>query len=131
MRIARRTVVLTAAVALVFGAGPTVGDVGACGTTATDLDESVFASEKKGLDCRRCHDCAISTSRCMSACDPRQPSDFFLPTTCHPLAHDGDVCLHALESASCSDYAGYEDDLAPTTPSECDFCLLVPDGGTE
>jgi hypothetical protein len=39
------------------------------------------------------------------------------------------VCIDALEAASCSDYASFVSDVAPTEPSECDFCRDIPDGG--
>jgi hypothetical protein len=50
---------------------------------------------------------------------------------CFPLVHDGEVCLNALRAASCNDYANYVDDLAPTVPTECNFCPLAgkPGGG--
>jgi hypothetical protein len=118
----RRQLGLTALVALVLGAGPTVGDVGSCGRTATDLDQAAFAAQRKALDCQRCEECALSTDRCKRACDRAQPSDVVIPKLCHPLAHDGEVCVHALEAASCSDYALYVDDVAPAAPPECDFC---------
>ena len=115
-----------AVLALVFGAAPTVGDIGACGRTAMDLDEPSFAADRKTLDCERCTECGLATQRCTRACDPTLPSDIVIPATCHPVQHDGEVCLHALSAASCSDYASYVSDVAPATPSECDFCRLVP-----
>jgi hypothetical protein len=127
--VGRRQVVIVALCAVVFGAGPTVGDVGACGRTATDLDEASFARARKQVDCRRCTECGLRTQTCARACDASQPSDVFIPSTCHPLQHDGEVCLHALDAASCGDYARYVDDAAPAAPTECQFCLLVPEGG--
>jgi hypothetical protein len=129
--IRRRELGLVALFALAFGAGPTVGDVGACGKTATALDEGAFAAERKALDCRRCQECGLTTNTCRQACDPAAPSDVVFPPTCYPLAHDGEVCLRALEAASCDSYARYVDDVAPTEPSECQFCRLVLEGGTE
>ena len=120
--IPRRTLALTAVVFAVWGSGPTVGDVGGCGRAATDLDEGAFAHARKVLDCQRCSDCGLSTARCTRACDPKAPSDVAFPATCHPLLHDGEVCVRALQAASCGDYATYVDDLAPAVPSECDFC---------
>ena len=129
MTIRRRELAFAAVLALVFGAAPTVGDIGACGATAVALDESAFAAQRKALDCRRCTECGLSTQACASACDPKAPSSVGFPNTCFPLQHDGDVCLHALEYASCDDYASYVSDEDPTVPSECDFCHVVPEGG--
>ena len=120
--ISARCLLLTALVFLVFGTGPSVGDVGACGKTATDLDEAAFRHGRKVVDCRRCQDCGLTTARCTRACDPNDRSDVAFPPTCRPLYHDGEVCLRALLAASCSDYAGYVDDGAPEVPSECAFC---------
>ena len=125
----RRHIGVTAVVALVLGAGPTVGDVGSCGRTATDLDDSAFAAARKQLDCQRCSECGLATQHCKRACNPFAPSDVYIPPTCHPLVHDGEVCLHALQAASCSDYATFVDDVAPSAPTECQFCLFVSDGG--
>jgi hypothetical protein len=38
------------------------------------------------------------------------------------LVHDGEVCLRALEVAACDDYALFMDDVAPSLPTECNFC---------
>jgi len=118
----RRTLVLTALLFLVFGTGPTVGDVGGCGKTATELDEGAFRRARKIVDCRRCGACGLSTPRCARACDEKDPGDVAFPSTCRPLYHDGEVCLNALVAARCSDYARYVDDAAPEVPSECAFC---------
>jgi hypothetical protein len=120
---------LAAVVALIFGAAPTVGDVGSCGQTATALDARTFLAEKKALDCQRCQDCALTTQACTTACDPNAVSTTQFPSTCFPLQHDGDVCLRALQVASCDDYTSFMSDVSPTVPSECDFCHLVPEGG--
>ena len=125
----RRELALAAVLAVVFGAAPTVGDVGSCGQKATPLDEAVFAAERKQLDCRRCTQCDLTTVTCTNACDPSKPSDVAWPPTCFPLDHDGVVCLDALEAASCGDYASFVSDVAPTVPTECQFCLDVPEGG--
>jgi hypothetical protein len=127
--IRRRELALAAMLALLFGAAPTVGDVGSCGRKATPLDEAVFVAERKELDCQKCTKCGLTTETCLNACDPRKPSDVAWPDTCFPLAHDGVVCLDALEAAGCGDYASFVSDVAPTTPSECQFCLDVPEGG--
>jgi hypothetical protein len=65
--------------------------------------------------------------RCMQACDSAATPDAIVPSTCHPLLHDGEVCIRALDAASCSDYAGYVSDVAPTAPTECEFCRDVGD----
>lgn len=113
-----------AVVSIAFVAAPTVGDVGGCGKTATDLDFALFAHARKSVDCNRCRECGISTERCTRSCDPAKPSDVAFPPTCHPVLHDGEVCIRALKAASCSDYASYVDDSSPSVPSECDFCHL-------
>jgi hypothetical protein len=128
-RIGRGELAFAAVLAIVFGAAPTVGDVGACGQTAAALDEQAFAAERKALDCQRCTGCGLTTQACASACDPKAPSSVAFPATCFPLQHDGDVCLRALEAASCQDYVSFVSDDAPTVPSECDFCHVVPEAG--
>lgn len=125
----RRDVLVVVFFAVVFGAGPTVGDVGSCGDQATPLDEATFAAQRKAMDCSRCQQCGLLTQTCASACDPTKPSDVSWPSTCYPLQHDGIVCLDALQSASCSSYASFVDDVAPTVPSECDFCHVLPEAG--
>ena len=118
----RLHVLLAAALALVFGAGPTVGDVGGCGATVEPLDVSRFARARKTVDCDRCKECGLSSQRCRDACDPKVPSDVAFPARCFPLYHDGEVCLRALLAASCGDYALYVDDRSRYVPSECEFC---------
>ena len=125
----RRELAFAAVLALLFGAAPTVGDVGACGRKATLLDESTFAARRKALDCQRCTACGLDTQTCANACDATKPSDVGWPKTCLPLDHDGVVCIDALEAASCNDYASFVSDLAPTVPSECDFCQDIPEAG--
>ena len=127
--ILRRELAFAAVLALLFGAAPTVGDVGACGQQATPLDEAVFAAQRKVLDCQKCTECGLTTQKCVDACNPSKPSDVAWPDTCFPLDHDGVVCIDALEAASCKDYASFVSDVAPTTPTECQFCLDVPEGG--
>ena len=111
---------------------PTVGDAGACGRTASELDRDTYASGRKSLDCRRCGECGITNDRCTRACDPSALPDVELPATCQPLYFDGVVCLRALEAASCDAFATYVDDVGPAIPSECDFCKVpiptVPTG---
>jgi hypothetical protein len=122
----RRDIVLIAVVAAVFIAAPTVGDVGGCGKQATDLDEPAFARARKDIDCKRCQACGLATHTCQSACDPQAAGDVAFPVTCRPLLHDGEVCVRALEAASCGDYATFVDDTAPSVPRECDFCHVPP-----
>lgn len=105
---------------------PTAGDVGGCGAEITALDPEDFALARKEQDCARCRECALATPRCARACDPAKPPETQVPTTCHPVRHDGEVCLRALQAASCEAYASYVDESAPATPSECEFCKLVP-----
>jgi hypothetical protein len=125
----RAELAVAAVLALVFGAAPTVGDVGACGQTATALDEAAFLAQKKALDCQRCQGCGLTTQACATACDPNAASATAFPATCYPLQHDGDVCLRALQAATCDDYTSFMSDVAPTVPSECDVCRVVPEGG--
>lgn len=125
----RSELAFAAVLALLFGAAPTVGDVGSCGQPATALDEATFAAERKALDCQKCTQCGLATQTCVAACDPTQPSDVAWPSTCFPLEHDGVVCIDALEAASCSAYASFVSDVAPTVPTECDFCRDLPEGG--
>ncbi len=123
---------LLGVVAIVFLTAPTVGDVGSCGRTATDLNISAYENARKILDCQRCTDCGLTTKRCKDACNPAVPPEIDVPSTCHPLFHDGEVCVRALEAASCDDYASYVDDVSPSIPGECDFCHVGGDtlGGT-
>ncbi len=105
---------------------PTVGDTGACGRTATELDRDRYASARKLQDCEKCRECGVENERCARACDPKVLPEIVLPATCRPLYHDGVVCLRALEAASCDRFAAYVDDDAPETPSECAFCRVAP-----
>jgi hypothetical protein len=127
--VGRKELAVAAALALVFGAAPTVGDIGSCGQAAAPLNEAVFAAQRKALDCQRCAQCALATQVCARACDPNAAGEVAFPATCFPLQHDGDVCLRALEAASCQDYGAFVSDVAPTVPSECDFCHVIPEGG--
>ena len=106
---------------------PTAGDIGGCGKEATDLDAEDYAQARKSEDCDRCRECGLHTERCQRACDPAKAPDIFLPATCKPVRHDGEVCLRALDTVSCEKYATYVDDNAPATPSECDFCRIKPE----
>lgn len=127
----RREVLALAACAFALLTAPTVGDVGGCGKTPTALDPDVYARARKSVDCQRCTECGLATQRCARACDANWPPDIAIPSTCHPLYHDGEVCIRALKAASCSDYASFVDDAAPSAPTECEFCRLFDDGGSE
>lgn len=121
--------ITTAVVILgLFSMAPTAGDVGGCGTEATALDPLAFARARKDADCERCQECGIESGRCERACDPGTPAETSIPRTCAPLQHDGQVCLRALRAASCDAYRAYVDERAPTTPSECAFCKVIPGG---
>lgn len=115
-----------AAVLAVLCTAPTAGDIGGCGTEVVALDVEQFAYARKNVDCRRCRECGISTPRCARACDPTKPPETSVPKTCQPIQHDGEVCLRALDAASCESYARYVDEIAPATPTECAFCKVVP-----
>jgi hypothetical protein len=140
-----RELARVALVALVFAAAPTAGDIGSCGQTVEDLDATKFFVKKAEIDCARCTECDVSSFACGRACSPTKTCDgdagadaggeggadagacgVELPTAflpgCYPLVHDGEVCLHALEAASCSDYAAYMADQGATAPTECNFC---------
>jgi hypothetical protein len=105
---------------------PTVGDTGGCGRTATELARDSYASARKRQDCEGCGRCGITTPRCERACDAAQLPEIVLPVTCRPLLHDGEVCLRALGAAPCDVFATYVDDVAPATPTECEFCVVPP-----
>jgi hypothetical protein len=123
----RLGLVLTALACL----APTPGDIGGCGATARNLDAPRFFQAKRELDCQRCERCGVLTDTCAFTCradghgdelgDARAPE---FPEHCYPLVHDGQVCLRALQAASCEDYARYMSDTAPQVPSECNFCPL-------
>ncbi|MCC6558356.1 MAG: hypothetical protein IT372_35910 [Polyangiaceae bacterium] len=110
-----------AAVLVAFVAAPVVGDIGSCGQEAAELDAYKFFYVKGAIDCERCGECGLSTRACTDACAP-QPKVTAFDEGCYPLVHDGEVCLHALQRASCDEYASYMSDEAPTTPTECNFC---------
>jgi len=118
----RRRHGLAVVVFVVLGMAPTVGDIGSCGQAPDDLDAPTFFDLKARTDCVRCEECGLSGKRCHSACDDPPQTAFF--AGCHPVVHDGEVCLRVLLHASCDDYASYVNDTAPTSPSECQFCPL-------
>ena len=122
MKPGRGVQALTIFTAVIFGMGPTVGDIGSCGQDVEPLDPVSFFALKAGIDCLRCRECSLSAKPCDVACTAT-PAKSFLPG-CRPVVHDGEVCLHALLHASCDDYASYTDESRPTAPSECQFCPL-------
>jgi hypothetical protein len=101
---------------------PTPGDVGGCGQPARDLDPEAFFQEKRRIDCSHCTECGIRTESCDVACSEEPPPIEGFPAGCYPLVHDGEVCLRALDDASCDEYRPYVADEAPQVPSECNFC---------
>jgi len=112
---------------LVFATAPTVGNVGSCGQDPVDLDPEKFFTAKEGVDCRQCTECGIDTAPCERACDGElEPSRF--PPGCYPLVHDGEVCLDALNAASCGDYEEFMAEIGSTITSECNFCPPRDDG---
>ena len=113
---------LTIAFFVVFGMGPTVGDIGSCGQDVDALDPALFFALKARIDCLRCRECTLVGKKLRRGV-LGGPATSFLPG-CQPLVHDGEVCLHALIHASCDDYASYTDETRPTAPSECQFCPL-------
>ena len=119
-RIEKGEIARVAFVAVFFLAAPTAGDIGGCGQTASDLDAAKFFDAKQTVDCQRCNDCGLASEACLTACGPTLPLAF--PYGCYPLVHDGEVCLDALEAASCADYQSYMADDGATIPTECDFC---------
>ena len=102
-------------------AAPTPGDIGGCGQHPDTLDGPTFFLKKRELDCQRCADCDYHTDFCGDACSIPENLPSF-PEGCVPLVHDGEVCLNAIESASCSEYEDYSKDQGRLLPSECQFC---------
>lgn len=108
-------------VLLAFCAAPVPGDVGGCNQGAAELDAGAFFSSKQSIDCARCTECGLRNRTCEQAC-AAGPVPLEFTEGCVALVHDGEVCLHALEAASCSDFAEFVRDQSPSTPTECDFC---------
>ena len=113
--------VLAAIALAVLCAAPTPGDVGGCGQNPQTLDPGAFFAEKAAIDCSQCNECAYTSDFCLRACSG-EPSQSAFPAGCSPLVHDGEVCLNALEAASCGDYETYARDTDREAPSECLFC---------
>lgn len=120
----RAALTFAAATLALFCLAPTPGDIGGCGQPAEDLDPAAFFDTKKFVDCQACQRCGLSTQACAVACDEKRPAESAFPVGCAPLAHDGEVCLRALDASSCDDYAGYVSDTLPKSPSECQFCPI-------
>jgi hypothetical protein len=59
---------------------------------------------------------------CMAPTPGDVPVQTAFPDRCVPLVHDGEVCLRALQYASCDDYRAYVSDVSPSVPTECNFC---------
>ncbi len=118
----RNAKVLLAIILVVLCLAPTPGDIGGCGQAPDILDARAFFTNKKRIDCSRCKECGLISHTCDDACDDNAAVKSSFPTDCVPLVHDGEVCLHALEYASCGDYEGYVADSSPASPSECNFC---------
>ncbi len=112
-------------VVLAFCTAPTPGDVGGCGQEPQELDPETFFWSLQDSQCRQCQDCGLATATCARACGATLVQSTF-PKDCVPLVHDGEVCLRALQQASCSAFRDYVDDREPTVPTECNFC---PAGG--
>jgi len=103
------------------------GDIGGCGQDAEELDPVGFFVNKRRIDCEQCRRCSLTTNFCRVACDDERPVPTEFPEGCVPLVHDGEVCLNALDAATCRSYAGFVSDADPQVPTECDFCPL-PEG---
>jgi len=110
------------ALVLLGGLGAVPGDVGGCGQAAQELDPSVFFERVRAVECEQCTRCAIQTLACRAVCVGDEPVPTEFEPGCVPLVHDGEVCLRALEAASCRAFRDYVDEGAPRMPSECDFC---------
>ncbi|MET0794657.1 MAG: hypothetical protein ABW061_24260 [Polyangiaceae bacterium] len=117
----RARIALTGVV-LLFCMAPTPGDVGGCGQKPAELDPGVFFASKANVDCQRCGECGLTSQACIQACDLSLPLPTAFPERCVPLVHDGEVCLRALQYASCDDYGAYMSDARPSVPTECNFC---------
>jgi len=116
-------------------AAPTVGDVGSCNERADPLGAPEFFGARVDLECGKCRSCGIDSRQCTLVCEQSKNGTYprAFPQGCHPVIHDGEVCLHALDAQSCGDFADVVSD-APIVPTECDFCPPVPplpaDGGS-
>jgi hypothetical protein len=107
-------------------AAPTPGDIGGCGQKAESLDPVLFYGTLKYTDCKQCTKCGFTTTFCQEQCDEKKKAPGAFPVGCLPLAHDGEVCLRKLQSASCDEYQTWVSDQQRTSPSECQFCPVQP-----
>ncbi len=120
LRIEPRVLAIGLAVLGGFAAVP--GDIGGCGQGADELDPVVFFQRVRAIQCEQCTRCAVQSLPCREACAAAEPPPTAFEAGCVPLVHDGEVCLRALEAASCRAFRTYVDERAPRQPSECDFC---------
>ncbi|XXX82278.1 hypothetical protein WMF30_26315 [Sorangium sp. So ce134] len=111
-----------AALLLLVGVAPVVGDIGSCGQAPEELDPYKFFALKAQIDCDQCEDCGLSTRACAAACSFEAAPE--LPPGCYPLVHDGEACLHKLKFASCGEYRDHMADEGASIPTECNFCPL-------
>ena len=111
-----------ACLALLFCTAPTPGDIGGCGQKPAELDSGIFFASKARIDCQRCKECRLRGKVCNDACQFPERSPQTFADRCVPLVHDGEVCLRALQYATCGDYASFMSDSSPTVPTECNFC---------
>ncbi len=125
-----RKLAAVSVIALVFGIGATVGDIGSCGKDPVDLDAATLAFARKSVDCQMCTQCNLTTQRCVQACADAAPTETF-PPNCAPLYQDGLVCVRALLASSCDDYALYMSDTESLVPTECQFCRGPIEGGEQ
>ncbi len=110
------------ALLLLVGIAPVVGDIGSCGQAPEELDPYKFFALKAQIDCAQCEDCGLHTRACAAACGFEAAPE--LPAGCYPLVHDGEVCLHKLNMASCDEYRDHMADEGASIPTECNFCPL-------
>ncbi|KYF93972.1 hypothetical protein BE17_22185 [Sorangium cellulosum] len=109
-----------AALLLLVGIAPVVGDIGSCGQAPEELDPYKFFALKAQIDCAQCEACGLRSRACDAACGFEGALEF--PPGCYPLVHDGEVCLHKLQMEGCDAYRAYVADERPSTPTECNFC---------
>ena len=121
MKRARGPVLATAIAALLFATGPTPGDLGGCGQSADELDAPRFLVLQARATCSGCGACGLTTKTCVAACKASGGVTAF-PVGCHPLVHDGEVCLDRLGAGSCAEWTRWTADDGATLPTECEFC---------
>lgn len=119
-RLRAKDVAAAAALLLLGGVAPVVGDIGSCGQAPDELDPYKFFALKAQIDCAQCEACGLGTRACAAACGFEGAPEF--PPGCYPLVHDGEVCLRKLKLASCDEFRAYAADERPSVPTECNFC---------